>query len=248
MIRWNSWFKSIQYVHEYIHNLVEFRSQVEGDSSFVEYFQNITLQQVYDIKCSSQFLLKHGSSLIDTIVVLEGSSCPFIHKLYSKLADMQNSFLLVSRAPLGQKPDTLLKAVHLLLRNVPSRNSLNGGLQCHKKLTTLLDQDTTSVFLKSISKLFDTRNISTNPVDDDASTKKIPIPSSALQKELSESYQVVSVLKEQNEVDILNVLLGLKEEHSNFIELATTDVWIPPLNIYSERAFSAHGQILTDLM
>lgn len=255
MTRWNSWFNSVQYLNEYLDDLIEFLSEVEGGGSCIEYFKNIKAQQVYEIKCSSQFLLEHGSSLIEMIVVLEGSTYPFIHKLYSKLTDLQNSFFLVSRGTFGLKTREVVETVTSAVRKCTVQEQLKSvGLQCNKKLTSLLDKDTTGILVKSMSKLFDTRNISINLVDDSLwlTAKNVPLLGNISQKEFCEGYlafqaQVKAMLEEQGDVDILSVLLGLKEEHHNFVKNATAAVWIPPSNVDSERAFSAYGQILTDM-
>ena len=49
------------------------------------------------------------------------------------------------------------------------------------------------------------------------------------------------------DVNVLDILLSLKGDHSEFVECCVKALWVPCSNVDSERAISSYGNILTDL-
>ncbi|KAJ8869434.1 hypothetical protein PR048_028424, partial [Dryococelus australis] len=107
MTRWNSWFHSIEYITEYLENLIEFLKGVDSGVS-AEYFTNLSNCERTIIQCSAEFLIEHGTPLTKHILELEGSSYTVSHELCPLLSDLENNFLLVSRGIFGDKTSAAL--------------------------------------------------------------------------------------------------------------------------------------------
>lgn len=255
MTRWNSWFSSTKYVAEYIEDLVEFLAQEEEGSSAITYFKSLSSDSVVVIKCSSVFLTEHCTKTVQAIELFEGGNYAFSHKVYALLEDIKNQFLLVSRGSLGDDTCSELTKLSSKVKQHAVREELvSVGLKCHTKLVDLMKNDAGKDFVYNIGKLFHPRYVSNNTVDKTlyASAQKIPLLGKLQQQNFLEGYlafqsEVLGLLSEMRSVDVITVLLGLHEQHPDFVQTSVSALWIPPSNVDSERAFSAYGHILSDL-
>lgn len=255
MTRWNSWYHAVEYIAEYLEDLVDFFQETDDGGNATEYFHTLSASESSVVMCSATFLVEHCSSLIESIVELEGSSYSISHKLSSMLADLESNFLLVSRGTFGEKTTASISKLQSQVKQCAVKEKLkNLGLKCHSKLQSLREKDTARNFFSSLGKLFGVRNIMNNDVDEKlyASVQNLPLLNTLTQQEFLLGYvafqkQVASILEEGRVTDVIQVLQGLRPEHDNFVSMAVSVLWIPPSNVDSERAFSSYGHILTDL-
>lgn len=255
--RWNSWYKSVIYINEYLDDLVEFLKEVEDVSAGLQYFKDLTKHEKCVIQCSATFLMEHCQKLSDTILLLEGSSYPLSYKLQSTLADMKRSFDLVGTGCLGEKTEEAVKRLQTTLKMSAVREQLKVvGMKCSSKLARLMMEDPAKTFTENLGALFDPRNITTNNVSSELcnKAKKIPFVNELSETKLLNGYsafqaKIKSVLSQdcEDKPNIIQVLLGMRSDHKEFVEKCVWALWIPPSNVDSERAFSAYGNIITDL-
>ncbi|KAJ8872204.1 hypothetical protein PR048_025806 [Dryococelus australis] len=116
----------------------------------------------------------------------------------------------------------------------------NMGLKCHAKLTVLVNYDAGKDFVFNIGKPFHPKYVMNNMVDDSLSTnaKKVPFLSKLSQHTFFEGFlafqsQVLELLSEIKPVDVVKVSLGLREQHSNFVEqsVSIVDSTLPMLTV-----------------
>lgn len=258
LTRWNSWHKSAMYIGEYLSDLVDYFKTIndnEGGAA-VQYFKDLSNTAVTHIIASATFLAEHCQSIIDTIVQLEGSSHPYAHKLHAKMRDLQHSFRIVAQGRFGETTNAKLDGMTVTLKSVITQQLQVLGVACERKISLLLSDNTSSakLFFESMGKLFDVRNVCINVVDDSllSVAKKVPVIKNISSKLFLEGYsafqrQVSTQMSSASAVDLVSILRGMKEDHSQFAETCMQMLFVPVSNVDSERAFSAYGNILTDL-
>lgn len=254
MTRWNSWYHSVEYVNEYLTPMVEFLKNVEDGGTSIHYFKNLTMVEIVVIQCQAAFVVEHCKSTIDAIVVLEGSSYPYAHKLHAKLKDLQRSYIIIGEGNFNVQTTALLQQLQPKLRTPLIQKLKNVALKSSTKLSSLQLLDPATDFLTAISKLFNPRDIVTTTNEEvKASAKNVPFLSDLTTNVglLLEGYcalkaKVCSEVSQGRDVVILTTLLGLKADHSDFVESAVRAIWLPVSNVDSERGFSAYNNVLTD--
>ena len=88
LTRWNSWFKSVDYLKERVEDIKQFYSSLQEHSAAVKYFANLSENDLNVVVASAYFLVEHFKPVIELIETLEGNSYPYVHKVASKINDM----------------------------------------------------------------------------------------------------------------------------------------------------------------
>ncbi|KAJ8880074.1 hypothetical protein PR048_020697 [Dryococelus australis] len=222
--------------HEYLPHILEYVNEIEDGGSAALYFTALDIEQVAVIQCSTQFLLEHCSALVECIVELEGSTCQLMHKISSKVSDLKDTFLLVSRG-------TVSELTRLRISNLKSAVKQCGcETRILKSWTAVPHQRVQKqLVISSVGKLFDPGNIVNKIVDSSLYpiVKIVPLLDQVQERKFIEVYhlfqkQVEAILQEERKVDVLQVLNGLKERHCEVAECAISALWIPPSNVDSE--------------
>lgn len=253
LTRWGSWFKSVGYVNTYLHDLVTYLKSLEVESEALQYFANLSGEQLTIIQCQAEFLVEHGCALVELTKQLEGSNYPMAHMISGKLSDLSKSFQLVEDFQFGSKTATCLKSLPVVKQGLIKCQFQSCGLKSHTKLLALIAGDPSKVFFNNLGHLFNPREIMLNAVSQDLvkAGKLLPFVSTIPEKQFLEGYLalkeiVADKVKSDGTVDIVTILLALKVDHSIFASNALKAVWVPASNVDSERSFSAYSDIFSD--
>lgn len=93
--RWNSWFLSVEYLSEYLHDLVEFLQMLEEESVSIVYFKKLTVCDVRKIHCQAVALVEHCRKSCTLLEYFESSSVPMAATLFSQITDLRKMFELL---------------------------------------------------------------------------------------------------------------------------------------------------------
>lgn len=253
--RWNSWYKSVEYLSEFLHDIVNFvLHNVDDESAAVNYFKGMTSTEVNKIHCQAVMLVDHCAQCCNLLLTLESSKIPMAHTLNSKLNDLSKSFVLLKEGFFFEQTSSALSKLskHIQAQMTCLFQSVGEKSLC--KLSKLIESDTAKDFLSSLGQLFDPRNILKSNIENDdicGLMKNIP-----MLKDLAKTEQIVPyiVFREQasslgksgKDVDAVAILLSLKSEHDMFVQSVVKSLWIPVNNVDSERSFSMYNNIMTD--
>lgn len=161
---------------------------------------------------------------------------------------------MVSKGLFGPQTTAAINKLQSEVKKGEMRQLLeNMGSLCETKLTSLLMSDTARVFSVNMGKLFDETNIVRNSELSVVQTAaKVQLLKHLDSQVLLSGYICLqSIVKECIEkgesVNVLDILLSIKGDHSQFVECCVKALWVPCSNVDSERAISSYGNILTDL-
>ncbi|KAJ8868037.1 hypothetical protein PR048_031846 [Dryococelus australis] len=205
-------------------------------SAAVEYFKQLEEEEITVLKCQSKFVVEHCKQTVDLLKILEGSSYPFAHKLHSKLSDLKTCFKLVS--------DRVFDYVLCSLAN-PSclkASTAATGQKFFLKLSSLVGADPASCSLK-MSEGCMTQGPEVDALDVETRVKTLPFLSSLSLHQMLEGRAVINA--SGGDVDVLAILLSLKNYFQEYSCCAVKCLWIPVANADSERAFSQYNNIMT---
>lgn len=252
--RWNSWFKSVEYICEYLHDIVEFVQSVDDESVAVHYFKSLNPSEVQKIHCQAVMLLEHCSKCSNLLLSLESNETPLAHILSSKLGDLCKSFVLLKDGFFFEKTsaELALLSKHCQVQLTSLFKSV--GEHSLQKLHYLIDSDAGKDFISSLGKLFDPREVvQTDLGNNDVCDlmKKIPILRELPLSQVVEPYsifktKICSLCKEDKNVNVILILLSLKSDFSSFVNAAVKSLWIPVNNVDCERSFSMYNCVMSD--
>lgn len=99
LTRWNSWFHSVQYVDEYLDDILDFFQEGEFGGSDgnagVKFFKALTAREVQVIKIQSHHVTSACKTLVDLITFFEGTRYPTGHLVHSKVDDLCSKFTIL---------------------------------------------------------------------------------------------------------------------------------------------------------
>ncbi|XP_063234984.1 uncharacterized protein LOC134537934 [Bacillus rossius redtenbacheri] len=254
LTRWNSWFTSVTYLDKYLVHLVEFFRQQDFDGAdATEYFKSLSTDQVLVLQCEAKFVVEYCKKTVDLLECLEGSSYPFAHKLCVKLSDLKTGFKLVSDRNFGGETAKLLNSAACLKAATGAKLAVTGQ-KSFLKLSSLMGGDPAKSFLENIGFLFNPREIISRGPEIDAvnlqnRVQAVPLLRDITFQKFLDGYAATkhAVLKSEiGKVDMLRVLLSLKNDFPEFSDSAIKCLWLPVSNVDSERAFSAYSNIMSD--
>ena len=89
--RWNSWFKSVIYLNEYMRHIITFLNEYEDYNSSISYLKECFENEILARKIRVQltFVSEFCPKIMKIIDNLEGSDYPFAHILWSKFEDLK---------------------------------------------------------------------------------------------------------------------------------------------------------------
>lgn len=249
--RWNSWHKSVVYIHTYLPDLHEFFSRMEEGGGAVQALRSLTDAEVAVIQCQANYVVEHCSAIVTLLEILEGSY-PYSHKLQSKLQDVENSLKIVSEGCFGDETSAQLKAVPKKHAAALTTTLANAAAKANVKLAQLQNGDTAKSFLRAIGQMFDERLMGSVTIEQvKHASKNLPLMSSLPTQVVLEGHAalkaaITTAVYAGRKFDLLQELLSLKEDHENFVDASVKSLWVPVSNVDSERGFSAYTNILTD--
>ncbi|KAJ8891322.1 hypothetical protein PR048_010838 [Dryococelus australis] len=99
LTRWNTWFKSVSYVSEYLTDMIEFSSSSEMQNTpnaGVQYFSAIPTTEISKTQIQAVFVQEHAAKLASLTDSLEGSSNPTSQILHSKFLHVKECFAVAA--------------------------------------------------------------------------------------------------------------------------------------------------------
>lgn len=245
LTRWNSWYLAVKYVVD----IVEYVSTLDQSVPAVVYFKGFSQSDITVITCQATFVVEHFETLSNYIVELEAGRKPLAHKLFGKIGDLKNSFELLADGVVGDKTTVVIKTLSTVQAGQVKVQLKNLGTKCLTKLNQLISEDPARECFKSMGALFDFRNIASNTADDRlyALTQKVPVLKVIDKLDFLKGYKALqNSVKNQDCGNIIDTVVGLKEEHPVFASLTAKVLWLPVTNVDCERAFSAYSNVQTD--
>lgn len=265
MTRWGSWKKSVDYLVDYLPDVIEYAKTVTDKKvQSVKYFKGLSDEDVSIILAEATFMKEHSTPMYNLVLLLEGSKYPMAHRLYPKLRELLSTYNVFKNTndivPLVS--DETKKALEMVQSDIKRKNLerriLKVASQCVDKLTELFLEDTAHDFFEAAETLFHPPKIMTLH-DDDVSRECIlkakrslaafdSIPDSQFLVKYGvfkdEVKSAVQRCDPKVEVDTTDeVLHGMLATHFHFAIKCLQVIHVPVSNVDSERAFSAYSDI-----
>lgn len=99
LTRWNSWFNSVQYVNEFLDDIVHFFKEAEltgsDGNAGIKYFKMLTAREAQVIKIQAHHVTSACTTLVQFITFLEGTHYPTGHLVHSKVDDLCSKFTIL---------------------------------------------------------------------------------------------------------------------------------------------------------
>ncbi|KAJ8885488.1 hypothetical protein PR048_011686 [Dryococelus australis] len=157
--RWNSWFKTVKYLCEYLYDIVEFVQSVGDESIAVKYFMALHPSEVKNIHSQAVMLSGHCSKCCNLLLCLEIKQTPQAHTLGSKLSELCKSFVFLKDGVFFEKTSAELSQFSKQGQVELTSTFKSVGEQSLQKLHQLTDSDLRRDFISSLGQLFDPRNV-----------------------------------------------------------------------------------------
>ena len=264
MTRWSSWFSSVEYFFEYFHVLVEFFNQYEalppqGQHLVEEYLCNPDMTKTLEIQAA--FVAENCWLLTKPIFEFQTRKKPVAHLLMSRISFLQNKCKLVQCGQFDAKVTNLIEELPSQNRASTENILKNCANLTLKKLDTLLLKDEANIeifvaldYIFEPSKLFSKVGLNNFEKLKKMFTKLPEFMASNSKCDLLLCYTelcdvVHSECANDTEINVIDVLMGLKAKSSTFREFCEKcmkSLWLPVSNADSESFFSTYNLILTD--
>jgi hypothetical protein len=91
--RWNSWFKAVLYLSDYLDYILDFFDELENPNSSVLFLQECYADTTFRRKLKIQitFISEFCPNIMKLINELEGTNFPMAHLLWDKLEGLKSS-------------------------------------------------------------------------------------------------------------------------------------------------------------
>lgn len=254
--RWNSWFKAVIYLNDYLEHLLIFIKNSDNQNSSTLYINQAVENQALASKIRVQivFLAEACPKIMQLIDYLEGSNYPFAHLLWEKLEDLKSTLVRHSDGYFGTKTSDMLleandenDALKIMLQTA-AKKSL-------EKLTKHMATNETNDLYQEINKLFNPSRVGASKLINasaiSSSLKKIIFFRNISESSLLDGYshfhrQLLSTLSAGDVPDVLQILLAAKPDHPDFSKAAIQCIWSPVNSVDAERFFSLYNITVTD--
>lgn len=256
--RWNSWFRSVFYLSEYLMDIIAFFKQEDmkaNNNSGILYLTSLSSRNAEVILAQCGFVQAHASNLVEILVKLEGSKYPTAHLLYGYLGDLIKGFDCTSQSIFSVEFEDKLSSSSLTTADKASvkQKCQKASALCMDKLQGLINSDPSVKIFKALNKIFSPKHILLNNTKDILqSFKDIP----GLQKlddtllfcgyESLKAATQDAVTAKNEECDVQKILVAVGTEHKQFAAAALNAIWVPTNNVDSERLLSHYNQVVTD--
>lgn len=252
--RWNSWFKAAMYMATHVEDLVEFFKTLEDSNSGVKFFQQASTSTIQFIQLQALYVSVVGASLMDLLNFLEGSKYPTIHLLAGKLDDLEVKLKLLGDG--GMFNHTILQNLEQLPQKMQIK--VKSKLTCVAqsalvKVRTLRTTDPARKTVEAIGSLFDPRHAPKNvsPTELLQFKKNAPFLTKMESQQFLEAHSIYltaikNQLRHEDNVNVPEILMGLRPAHRDYATAALKCVWYPCSNVDSERSFSKYSLIVSD--
>ncbi|KAJ8892013.1 hypothetical protein PR048_004578 [Dryococelus australis] len=246
LTRWNSWFKSVLYVSEYLTDMTEFFSLSE--------MQNAPNAGCYPqdrnekTQIQAVFAQEHAVQLMSLIDSLEGSSYTTSHILRTCFAVAASGIFepettslieeLGNKVLQAEVKQTLQRTASLSMDKLQEQISTDPCRTTFAVVDNLFNPS--SVVLKDVNSRLVT-SFQTLP-----GMKRTNLKSADIARSYTRFAEIVKAEAEKKPPYVVEVLLSMKHDFPDFVCAALRAVWLPCSNVYSERCFSSCSTIVTD--
>lgn len=255
--RWNSWFRSVVYIDEYIEPLQQFLESWEPKNASVQAVcEMLTEKNLVVLKIKSKFVSESCVKIISLITVLEGSTYPYAHLLWDDLTDLADELKRFSTGAFPRKTIELLQEQNNAIIKASVTSEMKAcAMKSLLKLTSHMHPCPANDFYKEAHLLLNpakagqrteiNRNLAL------VSKRKLSTFCKLDDETFLEGYgyfhrQLITEIKEGTKIDIVQLLLAVSIPKPEFGEAALQTVWAPVSSVDAERFLSSYNLVLTD--
>lgn len=259
MTRWNSWKIASDYVETYASDIAEYVKTLPDDLKVINYFKLLTDVDVKIIQAEACFLKEHCSVVNELLLLVEGSTYPMAHFLYSKSKEIKASFSVIAKS--SRVKTNLGEKTKSLMASLPDEKKKNLEDRIKKlakamltKLEEMMEKDPCKLFFEGAETLFHPVTMMTN---DENSVKKavrntvflksIPASQISVLYNAFKDFVRTALNREATSKEdlIQSVLTGLLATHPEFAIKCLQIIFFSVSNVDSERAFSAYSDVVS---
>ncbi|KAJ8876149.1 hypothetical protein PR048_024058, partial [Dryococelus australis] len=140
-IRWNSWFKAVQYLNKYIDVLVDFLNKIGEESH-----SSSTAKSAVQLKVEIVFVSEVSEKISELINTLEGSKYPYGHKLWDELKAVSSALERYAHGRLPSETERLVNACYYVATKEKKKKVRECMEKCSAKLTKHMKKNKTNYF------------------------------------------------------------------------------------------------------
>lgn len=252
--RWNSWFKSVFYLSEYLVDIISFFKQedLKVENSGIQYLRSLSTKTADILLAQCHFVKMHAGNLVEILTKLEGSKYPTAHLLNGYLDDLQKDFDGISQGIFSAAFQEKMSSLTTTDKALVKQRCQNASALCMDKLQGLQNSDPSANIFKALNKAFSPKHILLNNTKDILPTIKcIPGIGDVDDCVLFKGYEslkeaVQEAAKTGQECDVQKILVAIGTEQKSFAAAALQAIWIPTNNVDSERLLSHYNHVITD--
>lgn len=253
--RWNSWFKAVFYLADYLLDILNFFRQDElkaNNNSGINYLTALSDKEVSVILAECVFIKAHTEEIVNLLTKLEGSQYPTAHLLYGDLDHLKKSFQCCAEGIYSYVFETSMESLSTADKAKVKQQCQNASVKAITKLQSLISTDPSRNIFTSINKLFSTKNILLNDTKDVLPLfDSVPTFNGMDHPEVFKGYEslkeaVQQSVEKASEPDLVKVLQALGVEQKEFARAALNAIWMPTNNVDSERLLSRYNIVVTD--
>lgn len=256
--RWNSWFKSVSYLGNYIDAIILFLHQYENKNGSADIvcgmFEDVNV--AFMLKTQCVFIAEICEPIMKLLSTLEGSLYPYAHLIWDQLQSLSANLKRYSEGVFPPKTnEQLTKITSLANRAKVTANLKESCQKGHTKLMLHMRPGTANDIYKEAGQLFNPaiagQTVRVNETLLKQKMRKLPAFVAVSEQTFIDGYlyfhrQLTSLLAEGDKVDIVQLLSATRETNAEFANAALRTVWSPVNSVAVESFFSRYNLVLND--
>ncbi|XP_052124170.1 uncharacterized protein LOC127749561 [Frankliniella occidentalis] len=269
--RWNSWKKSVNYLHAHFTDIMEFlegqqdededddfdeEEDASKDSKCIKYLKSLTAEEKEKVKVQAEFVSIKWREIEVLIQLLQTNKFPTSHLIYQKIDAIERRFCLLSEGD-GYEDLNFLNTLPNTRRNNNKKQLQAAAVKFRTQILKYARTDPARDYLLGLEALLSPRNLgrSALPVDEvKRHLKNIPFAKEIPIHEFVAGWSSLSTMvKEETRkpgfksINLVDLLCALKGDFPIFASKCLQALWILPSNANSERSIRACNIVVTDL-